>query len=63
MELNGSPKPKLSPKELAYELGVRQDTLMRWRQAKIGPPYYREVNRIFYYREEVETWRASTKWA
>jgi hypothetical protein len=58
-----SDRDKLSPKQLAHELGVALITLYAWRKAKVGPPYRREVNQIFYYRDELEAWRESTKWA
>ena len=54
---------KLSPKQLSAMLDVSEKTLVHWRQRKIGPPYYREVNRIFYYRDELELWRQNAKWA
>ncbi len=54
---------KVTPKQLAYELQVTPLTLWAWRKAKVGPPYRREVNRIFYYRDELDAWKESTKWA
>ncbi len=53
---------KLSPKELAYELCVSERTLQMWRLSQVGPPYRREVNRIYYYRNELDLWKESTKW-
>jgi DNA-binding transcriptional MerR regulator len=61
--INGEDKrAKLDPKTLAYELGVHLDTLRNWRRRRVGPAYYREVNRIYYYREDIEAWRQSAKW-
>jgi DNA-binding transcriptional MerR regulator len=54
---------KLSPKQVAHDLRVTPTTLWAWRRIKAGPPYRREVNRIFYYRDELEAWKESTKWA
>jgi hypothetical protein len=53
---------KIGPKELAHELGVSERTIDNWRKRKWGPPYYREVNRIYYYREDIEAWRQNAKW-
>jgi DNA-binding transcriptional MerR regulator len=53
---------KLTSKQLAYELGVCERTIDAWRKKRIGPPYYREVNRIYYYREDIEAWRQNAKW-
>ncbi len=53
---------KLAPKEVEHLLGVHRATLMRWRREKQGPPYYREVSRIYYYRDELDAWKESTKW-
>jgi hypothetical protein len=57
------PPEKLTPKQLAHELQVDIRTLWDWRGSRIGPLYRREVNRIFYYREDIEAWKESTKWA
>jgi predicted DNA-binding transcriptional regulator AlpA len=54
---------KLTEKQVAHLLQVSRTTLWAWRTAKVGPPYHREVYRIFYYRSELEAWRESTKWA
>lgn len=54
---------KLTPAQLAAEIEVTVRTLWDWRQRKIGPPYRREVNRIYYYRDEIEAWKQGTKWA
>jgi hypothetical protein len=53
---------KLSPKEAMDLLEVSDSTLRRWRKCKIGPAYYREVSRIFYYREDIDAWRQASKW-
>ncbi len=58
-----NPAVKITPKQLAFEIGATIDTLCDWRQAKVGPPYHREVGRIYYYRDEIEVWKESTKWA
>jgi len=59
---SGGKKRKLSVKELQNELEVSEITLRRWRHQKIGPPYHREANRIWYYRDDLEAWRANNKW-
>jgi Helix-turn-helix domain len=55
-------KIKLSPAQVQEELHVCEATLRKWRKTKVGPPYYREVNRIFYYREDIEAWKQAAKW-
>lgn len=61
-ETIGFATKKLSPKELAELLGVRVFTLQEWRKKRKGPPYHREVGRIFYYHDEVMAWWDSTRW-
>jgi hypothetical protein len=52
----------LSPKQVAGQLGVVVQTLQNWRNRRIGPPYYRLVRKIVYYKHEVDEWRDQTKW-
>lgn len=53
---------KLSPKQVEELLEVSEPCLRGWREKKLGPPYYREVGRIWYYRDEIEAWRQAAKW-
>lgn len=62
MRVNKRSDIKLTPKQLAYELGVSETTIITWRKQRIGPVYYREVNRIYYYRDDIEAWRQAAKW-
>ncbi len=48
---------RLSPKELADDLGVHMQTLRAWRKKEKGPPFYRQVGRIWYPRAELDKWR------
>ena len=48
--------------QMANLLDVSVRTLISWRKKRVGPPYYREVNRIYYYRTDYEVWRQSAKY-
>lgn len=42
--------------ELSRELNVHKITLQRWRDAGIGPTFYRVGNRIRYKKTAVKAW-------
>jgi len=48
---------RLAPKEVAAHLGVAAFTLWCWRKRKAGPPYYRQVGRIWYDRGLLLAWQ------
>ena len=52
----------MTPKEVASLLNRCEVTLLNWRKRKLGPPFYRMVGRIVYFRHEVEEWRKSSRW-
>lgn len=47
---------KLTPAELAAELGVTPRTVQRWNARRIGPPKIKIGKRVYYRREAVEAW-------
>lgn len=49
---------RLSTRQAAEILGVREETLRRWRSNKTGPAYYRMTKplRIYYLRKDLETY-------
>lgn len=49
---------RLSTRQASEILGVREETLRRWRSNKTGPAYYRMTNprRIYYLRKDLETY-------
>ena len=49
-------KPFSDEKELAELLGVRRNTLAKWRCSGGGPPYIKMCGRVRYSREDVRTW-------
>lgn len=61
-ELKPQPRIELTPKQLAGQLKVTAQTLLAWREKKVGPPYYRRVHRIIYYQHEVDEWRDGSRW-
>jgi DNA-binding transcriptional MerR regulator len=56
---NYADKAKLSPKQVAQLLHVTTETLRVWRLRKTGPPWYRQVGRVFYLKSDVESWEFS----
>jgi hypothetical protein len=46
----------ISRSDLAQELGVCEETLRRWADARRGPPYIRAGRKIFYRRSSVLDW-------
>lgn len=50
-----------SPAELAELLGVKRETLVKWRKRKTGPAYYRVGLKIRYDSADVERWMESRK--
>ncbi|WP_417792789.1 helix-turn-helix domain-containing protein [Terasakiella pusilla] len=45
-----------SSKQAASFLGCSVRTLQRWRQHQEGPPYIRQVGRVFYDKTDLERW-------
>lgn len=60
--LSLSDDEQMTTKEVAGLLKRSEWTLIDWRRRKLGPPAYRLVGRIVYYRGEVEEWRRSSRW-
>lgn len=52
----------VTPKQLAAELRVTEWTLNEWRKGRKGPPYYRLIKKIIYYRHEVDEWLGQVRW-
>jgi hypothetical protein len=48
---------RLSTKEIADYLGVHPITIKVWRREKIGPPFYRQVGRVWYDLDQITEWR------
>ena len=61
MSENGEMPEKLSPKEAAIFLGKSITTLQEWRNQKTGPPYIREVGRIYYLMRDLDRWRLAIR--
>lgn len=53
---------QMTTKEVAALLKRNELTLVEWRKRKLGPPFYRLVGRIVYFRHEVEEWRRNSRW-
>jgi hypothetical protein len=51
---------RMLPAEAATYLGVSAATLRGWRSQKKGPAFYR-VNRIFYWRRDLDDWISSRR--
>lgn len=52
---------RLTPAELASELGVEIRTLTNWRSARKGPAYYAIARKVFYRASDVESWIESQR--
>jgi Helix-turn-helix domain len=52
---------RLTPAEVASELGVEIRTLTNWRSARKGPAYYAIARNIFYRASDVESWIESQR--
>lgn len=46
-------------KQFAKEFGRTHRTIQRWRAERIGPPYIKVGNRVFYRREAIDEWLLS----
>ena len=46
----------LSERELAEELDKSERTVKRWRAQRVGPPFLKLGNRIYYRRESARQW-------
>ncbi len=46
----------LKPREAAVSLGVCLRTLLNWRRANYGPPYFEVGRRRYYDPEEIQKW-------
>jgi predicted DNA-binding transcriptional regulator AlpA len=46
----------LVTKQVAERLGLQEDTIYRWRNQKVGPPYYKIRNTIYYKPEDIDAW-------
>lgn len=51
----------LTQKQVERRLQVSHDTLARWRNAGVGPPWYKQVGRIRYPEDELENWVAEQR--
>ena len=54
--LDNTTQPHLTPKQVAERIHVHEQTLVKWRRAKMGPPWFRRGKRIFYRSTEVDDW-------
>jgi hypothetical protein len=52
---------KLSSKQVADLLGVTEWSLRAWREKRVGPPYVRQVGRIYYLREDIRQWQLENR--
>lgn len=48
-----------SPEELAEALGVKEQTLADWRNARTGPAFIRSGGRIYYTSSSLTAWLSS----
>lgn len=55
------PSRRIGPQEAAELIGVTEVCLRRWRQQKLGPPYYRQVGRIYYMIPDIEAWQRGNR--
>ncbi|MFT4197511.1 MAG: helix-turn-helix domain-containing protein [Pseudoxanthomonas sp.] len=49
----------LTTRQLAQELQRSEETLMRWRRLRVGPPFLRVQGRVLYDRKHIEHWLTS----
>lgn len=54
-----SSRHMLDPAQLAAELGVRTETLYRWRRKGYGPRFTRVGSLIRYSRPDIDAWLAA----
>lgn len=49
-------KENLSTEEAAKYLGYSTGTLENWRMQGQGPPYYKPLGKVFYFRDDLDLW-------
>jgi predicted site-specific integrase-resolvase len=49
----------LPRKNFAEELGIREETLIRWEKDGRGPPVSRFGRKVFYFKPSIEQWKRS----
>ncbi len=59
--LNRPKRKLLSPKDVEYEYGLTRKTLAYWRMEGMGPPFSNCGKLVYYEREELDKFIASTK--
>ena len=47
----------MTTEHVALDLGVKPDTVHKWRQRNQGPPYYQFEGKVLYDRDEVQDWK------
>ncbi len=57
----GTLPARLTLTEAAARLGVKEQTMRRWRCYDTGPKSYRIGNRVYYDADDLDAWEAAQK--